>query len=354
MFIGFNARICNATMKPKLLVMELWGIGDLAIATPFLQAASRKYEVTLLAKPFAVDLQKSFWPDVRVVPFVAPWTAFTGKYRFFSWPWLRIFRLIREMRRGKFDLGISARWDPRDHFFLWMFNVKQRIGFPRLQSQRFFLKQSRALPDPISHRYEYWREMANALGVDLPPREQLVFNKARQKQRILIHSGAARSIRVWPLVRYRNLVGKLRESGFDVQVASDPDQRDWWLNAGEKDVVTPATINELLQVIADAACFIGNDSGPGHLAAISGIPTFTIFGPQLPEWFMPIHPRSEFVEGKACPYKPCFDYCRFPAPHCLINVSEEEVLGKVLAFLKRNEIPAADLLIGKSRAQNPQ
>ena len=26
-------------MKPKLLVVELWGLGDLVIATPFLQAA---------------------------------------------------------------------------------------------------------------------------------------------------------------------------------------------------------------------------------------------------------------------------------------------------------------------------
>ena len=42
------------------LVIELWGIGDLAIATPFLQAATAKYDVTLLAKPHALDLQKTF------------------------------------------------------------------------------------------------------------------------------------------------------------------------------------------------------------------------------------------------------------------------------------------------------
>ena len=42
--------------KPTLLVIELWGMGDLVIATPFLQAASRKYAVTLLAKPYALDL----------------------------------------------------------------------------------------------------------------------------------------------------------------------------------------------------------------------------------------------------------------------------------------------------------
>ena len=49
-------------------MVELWGLGDLVIATPFLQAASRKYDVTLLAKPYAKDLQARFWPDVRVMP----------------------------------------------------------------------------------------------------------------------------------------------------------------------------------------------------------------------------------------------------------------------------------------------
>jgi len=38
-------------VKAKLLVVNLWGLGDLVIATPFLQAASQTFEVVLLAKP---------------------------------------------------------------------------------------------------------------------------------------------------------------------------------------------------------------------------------------------------------------------------------------------------------------
>ena len=52
----------NEQLKPKLIVVELWGLGDLVIATPFLQAASEKYAVTLLAKPFAKDMRVRFWP----------------------------------------------------------------------------------------------------------------------------------------------------------------------------------------------------------------------------------------------------------------------------------------------------
>src|SRR5947209_4754455 len=52
-------------VKSKLLVVELWGLGDLVIATPFLHAASEHYDVTLLAKPYAKDLQARFWGRVK-------------------------------------------------------------------------------------------------------------------------------------------------------------------------------------------------------------------------------------------------------------------------------------------------
>src|SRR5262249_23512610 len=145
--------------------------------------------------------------------------------------------------------------------------------------------------------------------IDLPSR--------KSAQGVCIHTGAGQPVRVWPLERYCNLVRHLRSKGHTVRVLCNPEQRAWWQNAGESNALAPLTVTELLDAMPGSAVFIGNDSGPGHLAAISGMPTFTFFGPQLPEWFAPFHPASEWVNGKACPYKPCSDYCRFPVPQCL-------------------------------------
>ena len=158
-------------MKPKLLVVELWGLGDLIIATPFLQAASKKYAVTLLAKPYAKDLQARFWQDVEVEPFVAPWTAFEHKYRLLSWPWREILALRKLMAR-RFEVGLTARWDPRDHLLLMVLGARMRLGFPRVRSQ-IFLTHPLARPDPRAHRYEHWRVMARALDLQLPSPEKL-------------------------------------------------------------------------------------------------------------------------------------------------------------------------------------
>ena len=321
-------------MKPKLLVVELWGLGDLVIATPFLQAASRRYEVTLLAKPYAVDLQRRFWPDLRVVPFVAPWTAFKHKYRLYAWPWWRMLRLLITLSAESFDFGLSGRWDPRDHLLLLLAGARSRLGFPRMGSGLILAKPLRR-PEPQEHRYEHWRVMGRALGLDLPAREALALPAQRPEGEILVHTGAGQPVRVWPLERYRNLVARLRQKKYRVQVACDPDQQDWWLTAGEKNLASPRTVTELFGLADRAGAFIGNDSGPGHLVAFCGVPTFTLFGPQLPEWFAPLHPASEWLEGKPCPYKPCSDYCRFSVPRCMTDSGEEEVFALVESFIRR-------------------
>ena len=322
-------------MKPKLLIVELWGLGDLVIATPLLRAAAERFDITLLAKPYALDLQRRLWPGVRVVPFVAPWTAFKNKYRLWQWPWLEISRLCRQLAAEQFASGLSARWDPRDHLLLKLAGVRDRIGFPRVGS-RIFLTRPLARPEPEAHRYESWRAVARALDIELPPREKIAIPAIPRRETVLIHSGAGQPVRVWPLENYRRLAACLRENKIAVQIACDPDQRDWWLRAGENRVAAPATVTELIALTDLAGAFIGNDSGPGHLAAFCGVPTFTLFGPQLPEWFAPLHPAAEWMEGRVCPYMPCSDYCRYPAPRCLWDMPEEEVFARAEKFAARH------------------
>ena len=322
-------------MKPKLLVLELWRVGDLAISTPFLQAASQQFDVTLLAQPVAQSLQPRFFPSVKVIPFVAPWTVFHHKYRLWSWPWMEILNVCRQLREEKFDFAVSARWDTREHFLMRFFGARKRLGFPRLGSQ-VFLTQSLKRLSPLAHRYEDWWVVARAIGLEIPARKDLPAPPARKDRIVLVHTGAALPVRVWPLERYQRVVQRLRKLGYVARVACDTNQREWWLQHGEADVFAPKAIEELLALLDESGVFLGNDSGPGHLAAIVGIPTFTIFGPQLPEWFAPLHPAATWMEGKPCPYKQCFDYCRFPVPHCLWGISEDEVWSNLLPFVQRH------------------
>jgi hypothetical protein len=42
-------------MRQKLLVLELWGLGDLIIGSHFLRSAAEQYDVTVVAKPYWGD-----------------------------------------------------------------------------------------------------------------------------------------------------------------------------------------------------------------------------------------------------------------------------------------------------------
>lgn len=322
-------------MKPKLLVLELWGIGDLIIASPFLREASQSFDVTLLAQGYAEEMRPHFWPDVRVLPFRMPWTVHRGKYRLYRWPWMKLAGLVRQMRREHFEIAVSARWDPRDDAVMWLSGARQRIGFPRMGSG-ISETDSLSRPGPITHRSERWRIIANTLGLRVPPVVEAVKPVGRRRGTILIHSGAGKALRVWSLDRFQALAKRFRQEGYSVQLACDPGQGSWWKEHGEPDVRMPTDLKELLELVNAAGAFIGNDSGPGHVAGYMGVPTFTFFGPQVPEWFVPLHPQAEWIEGTACPYKPCFDYCQFPEPFCLTGITEEQVWPRMKAFLDRH------------------
>ena len=321
-------------VKPKLLVLELWGLGDLVLATPFLRAAAEKFSVTLLAKPYALELRPRLWPAVTVIPFNAPWTAFRGKYHLWRWPCNEGWRLLHQLRAEKFDYAVSGRWDPRDHLLMKFSGATARLGFPRLNSGRY-LTQPLARPDPLAHRTEFWRVAGDALRLVVPRREEILPPPRTASTVVFIHTGARLPARVWPLENFRQIATRLRQKKITVQIAWDPDQLAWWEERGES-VACPQNVTELSAQLDRAGIFIGNCSGPGHLAAICGVPTFTLYGPSLHEWFAPLHPAAEVFEGRPCPYKPCSDYCRFEKPFCLGDVTANEVWPHVEQFASRH------------------
>jgi len=269
-----------------------------------------------VAKSHAAPLLNRFAPAVQLIEFTAPWTAFSGKYQLLDWPWKSLGKLRHDLAEADFDAAVSVRRDPRDHVLMALSGARNRFGFPRSGSG-VLLNQPLA-PPASPHRADHWGALASALGFEIKKPNP----KARNGRRIVIHMGAGQPTRLWPRERFETLAKDVSDAGWSVELLDD----------------SLVGVEALIERLDSADRFVGNDSGPGHVAALLGVPTFTLFGPQLPESFAPRAPKAEWITGAPCPYKPCFDNCRFSEPRCTLSIATDEVSRRVLAWLAKDSL----------------
>ena len=317
--------------KPALLVAEFRGTGDIAILIPFLRAALLRYDVTLLAVPNAAGLLRRFAPEVELIPCVAPWALFSGGANLPRWPWRTLGRILRELRSRHFAAAVSIWPLASDHVFLRLARPGRLLGYGRRGAG--WLLDDNLANDSYVHRPEAWRRLAAKLSLPAIAAVSPRLLPPVSARRLVLHSGASQVLRVWPLERYAELLRRLRTLGWDPVVLCDPAQLAAWRALGEPLARVAGGMDELVDTIAGGTAFLGNDSGPGHIAALCGVPTFTIFGPQIPELFAPAHPQSAWIEGKPCHYKPCYDRCHYAEPFCLTGIDTESVWPPLAGWL---------------------
>ncbi len=120
---------------------------------------------------------------------------------------------------------------------------------------------------------------------------------------VVIHPGAGKPEKCWPVERFVKLVEKLKRKRTSVRVLLGEVELEKWPQeaidqiSASAEVRRPATYVELLNEISSGSLFIGNDSGPAHLAGIIGMPTVCLFG-NSPDRWKPIGPRVRVVHGE--------------------------------------------------------
>ena len=113
---------------------------------------------------------------------------------------------------------------------------------------------------------------------------------------IVIHPGSGALEKCWPVERFEALINKLREQGHEVRTLLGEAEAERWDDQliqrwqTQYNASLFASVSDLYPAIAEARCFIGNDSGPTHLAAQAGVPTVALFGPTDPVRWAPVGP----------------------------------------------------------------
>jgi len=111
---------------------------------------------------------------------------------------------------------------------------------------------------------------------------------------IILHPGSGSPEKCWPIESYLRLADAIHAGGRkctfilgEVELERWPSQTIHRIEAAAQ-TNRPQSYVELFEQLRAATAFVGNDSGPGHLAAITGIPTLILFGPTDPAVWKPL------------------------------------------------------------------
>lgn len=258
----------------RVLVIRLGAFGDIVQSfAPFaaIRAHHAADHITLLTtKPYAALAAAAPWFD-QVETDARP--AF--------WNLPGLLRLRRQLRG--FDLVYDLQTSGRSSRYFALAGRPPWSGIARGCS----LPHANPARDAM-HTRERQREQLEHAGITHFPTPDLAWLPktplALPRRFALLAPGAARPAKRWPAEQYGLLARHLSERGLTPIVIGGPDEADIGamirlICPAAEDLIGKTRLAELFDIASRATLVIGNDTGPMHLAALSGRPCLVLFGP---------------------------------------------------------------------------
>lgn len=350
----------------RLLVIRDDEIGDLVLLTPFLRELRRnvpKAWITLVVKTGTRNL-------VELCPYVDEILAYdnravgpAGSAKQFRYA----FGFAgKHLWKRRFDTAIVLRWDSDQSYatFLAYFSgAAQRIGYTELVSSTkraanrgcdLLLTQKvstsshhesqrnldilRAAGGSVQNAaLEVWLSRADRNYADTV----LLKNSVGEGKIAAFGVGASADRKIWPVENFIRLGRFLLEDGYShlVVVGDKNDQRLGQCLQSELgprviNVAGETTLRQAAAILERCSLFIGNDSGPMHLAAAVNVPVIEITGysqqgastnQYSPARFGPLSPASIALQP-LLPSAPCVEACESDEAHCIKGITVESVI----------------------------
>ena len=302
----------------RILVLKSCCLGDALLATPLLGAVRRAY------------------PDAHLVAGVGRWARpallhnpdldslldleGVGVGRFALAPYGRV---LRSVRAGHFDVALVLDRTPVLTVLPLLAGIPVRAGID--SAGRGFPLNVRVPWDAVEHEASLFLRVGAALGIQttgaglrfVPSAGERAAAAALWREagldgrRVAVlfpgggrNPGMALDTKRWPAIRYAELGAALHDRhGLAVVLAGAADDRlvtaevSRLMRAPSIDLAGLTTIGALGALLELCALYVGNDSGPTHLAAAVGAPVVAIFGPTDPAVYAPFTDRAVVLRG---------------------------------------------------------
>lgn len=349
--LGIDSSVASMTAPKKILVIKLGAVGDLVIASPFFDQLGKRFpnsEIVLLTG-------KSCYPSIANNPNIDRFLISDDSAIFTGSLLTRLkeaLRLIYLLRKEGFDLAFIMHRSWQFNFLAFLTGIRLRVGFSNGKSQAFLTHKAK--PAPLRNEREVYLDLLRELGIAavyektfyyLSPAEKDFGDLFWEKHRITkddlviaIAPGGGDNVKStmptkrWPTQNFSRLVQKtIQETGCRIILVGGPDDREVVSKIREAIPecvdATDLSFGEMASLFPQCQLFIGNDSGPLHIASAMGTATISLHGPTSPQqWASPDPQNTVLYKNIEC--SPCYQNGHFPdCDHlsCLTSIEVEEV-----------------------------
>jgi heptosyltransferase-2 len=336
----------------SVLIVKLAAIGDVAMALPMitaLRSENTQKHITWLCGTIAAPLLRCVdgIEDVIAIDEAAVLAGNRARKA------QAVMAAWSALRGKRFDLVLTAHTDSRYRLFgagvraterRWL---GERGARSRLVAGRYYgdeyVRLATEVDDGTARRFA---PPPLRVELDRGVGERLARLDARAP--VALAPGGARNpgrddpLRRWPVERYAEVARELVRRGRTVLLTGAPN--DAWIRPAFEgidvvDLVGATTLPGLVALYARCGVVVTHDSGPLHLARLSGAPLVGLFGPTSPASMLREDARTIALwPGAMLPCAPCYDGRNF-APCgdnvCMQHIGSNDVVARVDALLAR-------------------
>ena len=309
-----------------MIVIRLRSLGDTILITPALRLLKRfrpDLSITVVIENSLVSVLEGN-PDISSV------IAVDRK-------WGSVVNALTQIRRCQPALCLNLHGGPSSTWMTGASGAKFKAGFVHFRPEFLYnVRIPRAqqilgrADGQVVHTAEHHASAMFFLGVPKTtiPRAILIATPDRSDVTYaVVHVGATYNTKRWPADYFLELGHFLRKNCMiEPIIVVGPGQEKLLDGFTGFTCRKRLTLNQLKNLLAGAALFVGNDSGPAHMAAALGIPAVVIFGSSNSSVWRPWKVNHEVIEThwdcKPCPGDRCY---AFEEPHCILSVELVDV-----------------------------
>ncbi|MGA8028115.1 MAG: glycosyltransferase family 9 protein [Bryobacteraceae bacterium] len=266
--------------RSRVGVVRLRSLGDCVLTTPalaLLKRARPDLEIGVAVEPrFSAVFEGA--PSVREV-LAANWRA---------------------LRSWKPSLCVNLHGGTRSQWMTALSGAKWRAGFAHHSmtfAYNFKIPRAQRIlgVNRTVHTAEHLASAFFALGVpiqDVPRAELSAADSPIKGKYAILHPFASAPEKQWPAERFLEVARYLKLCNIApvFLAATENDSSPF-----RSSQVFQGKLSQAKAVISKAALFIGNDSGPAHLAAAFAVPSLVLFSTSNPAIWAPWRTESEIV-----------------------------------------------------------